>query len=94
MTHDIKGRVIFSLLEASAILAPVAARACVFCSAGGSPSMDATAFGFYLGILVLMIMPFAIVASVGAWWFVRHRAHRETERERTHLRLIWSRKES
>lgn len=80
------------LVEAAAILTPVAAEACVFCSAGSSRLDDPTTFGFYLGILLLLIMPFAVVAFVGAWWFIKNRRHRE--RERTHLRLIWSRKES
>ena len=82
------------LLGAVGALAPAIANACAVCLADGSSSSDPIARGFYWGILLLMAMPFAIVASIGAWVVLKIRRDRDSQKERPHLRLIWTKKES
>jgi hypothetical protein len=75
---------------AGAGLVPLAAQACAVCWIGaGSPEQDALARGFYWGVLFLMAMPFAVVASIGGWLWYAHRRGRRPARETSARGLAW-----
>jgi hypothetical protein len=75
---------------AGALLAPVAAQACAVCWTGtGGSEQDPLARGFYWGVLFLMAMPFAVVATIGGWLWYAHRRGRRP-RETSVQGLAWS----
>ncbi len=59
-------------LIGAALLVPVAASACAVCGIGPGIVGDPTARGFYWGILFLMVMPFAVAGTIGAWLVYRY----------------------
>ncbi|MGH7406771.1 MAG: hypothetical protein ACREKF_02020 [Candidatus Methylomirabilales bacterium] len=77
---------------AGAWLVPVAAQACAVCWSGaGSPEHDALARGFYWGVLFLMAMPFAVVASIGGWlWYAHWRGRGRRGKETSVQDLAWT----
>lgn len=77
---------------AGAGLIPVAAQACSVCWIGsGSPEHDALARGFYWGVLFLMAMPFAVVASIGGWlWYAHRRGRRRRPKGALVQGLAWT----
>lgn len=81
---------------AGAGLVPLAAQACAVCWIGaGSPEQDALARGFYWGVLFLMAMPFAVVASIGGWLWYAHRRCRGRRRKETSVQgLAWTQQRS
>lgn len=70
------------------LLIPTLAGACPVCWIGGSsPDHDATARGFYWGLLFLMAMPFAVVGSIAGWLFYVYRRARGKEKRAPFSRL-------
>ena len=76
---------------AGAFLVPVAAQACAVCWTGaGSPEQDPLARGFYWGVLFLMVMPFAVTATIGGWlWYAHRRARGRRPGKTSPQGLAW-----
>ena len=62
---------------AIALLSPVTAHACAVCI-GSSPN-DPFSRGINLGILFMMIMPFAVAGLIGGWLFYMYRPWRSAK---------------
>lgn len=78
-------------IGAVALLIPTLAGACAVCWIGGSsPDHDATARGFYFGLLFLMAMPFAVVGSIAGWLFYMYRRAHGSRKKVPVQRLAWT----
>ena len=81
-------------IAAIALLIPALAEACAVCWIGGSsPDHDATALGFYWGLLFLMVMPFAVVGSIAGWLFYTHRRAHGSRKKAPIQSLAWTEKD-
>jgi hypothetical protein len=67
---------VLAVIALVVVLSDAAMAQCALCKANAESSVqqgDSTAKGLNAGIMYLLIIPYALVAGLGYWWYTRMR---------------------